>query len=266
MLQHVKEAGIASALQPAMCAVVDPAGRPPGPISEPPPHSILGLFAGAFRHRLHRHAPARRPQHPVPRRGLALSRRPRRWAWASLRPMAAPQPELRDYYRQARGAVTKKTEKENGKSPVELVTWQKRPPLLPIPSAPPSPPFSTPARTATGRASSRSPAPPPGRQDHRGQQPGAGPGGDRPPSPPDRWRPAQAAVTRNLSRRKRMGPERSSGWNQATRGIGSHGGQDGLPGPLPVARRYGGFQHLKPAPPRHAWWSFCNECGSSSTW
>ena len=34
------------------------------------------------------------------------------------------------YYRQARGAETKKTEKENRKSPVELVTWKRRPSVL----------------------------------------------------------------------------------------------------------------------------------------
>jgi hypothetical protein len=34
------------------------------------------------------------------------------------------------YYRQARGAETKTTEKENRKSPVELVTWKRRPSVL----------------------------------------------------------------------------------------------------------------------------------------
>jgi receptor protein-tyrosine kinase len=34
------------------------------------------------------------------------------------------------YYRQARSAETSKTEKENGKGPVELVTWQKKPSVL----------------------------------------------------------------------------------------------------------------------------------------
>ncbi len=129
MLQHVKEAGIASALHASNVRVVDPA-RPPTRPYKPSLllNSILGLFAGGFfgivfivmRSRADRsiQAPGEASLYlDVPELGVipsADAARSRSFA----------------YYRQARGAVTKKTEKENRKSPVELVTWQKRPSAL----------------------------------------------------------------------------------------------------------------------------------------
>jgi capsular exopolysaccharide synthesis family protein len=129
MLQHVKEAGIASALHASNVRVVDPA-RPPTRPYKPSLllNSILGLFAGGFfgivfivmRQRADRsiQSPGEASLYlDVPELGVIPS------ADAALS-------RSYGYYRQARGAVTKKTEKENGKSPVELVTWQKRPSAL----------------------------------------------------------------------------------------------------------------------------------------
>ena len=129
MLQHVKEAGIASALHASNVRVVDPA-RPPARPYKPNLllNSMLGLFAGGFlgivfivlRQRSDRsiQAPGEASLYlDVPELGVipsANAERSRSFA----------------YYRQARGAETRKTEKENLKSPVELVTWQKRPSAL----------------------------------------------------------------------------------------------------------------------------------------
>jgi capsular exopolysaccharide synthesis family protein len=129
MLQHVKEAGIASALHASNVRVVDPA-RPPARPYKPSLllNSMLGLFAGGFlgiafivmRSRADRsiQAPGEASLYlDVPELGVIPS------ADAALSRSFA-------YYRQARGAETKKPEKENLKSPVELVTWQKRPSAL----------------------------------------------------------------------------------------------------------------------------------------
>jgi capsular exopolysaccharide synthesis family protein len=129
MLQHVKEAGIASALHASNVRVVDPA-RPPARPYKPSLllNSMLGLFAGGFlgivfivmRQRADRsiQAPGEVSLYlDVPELGVIPS------ADAALSRSFA-------YYRQARGAESKKTEKENCKGPVELVTWQKKPSVL----------------------------------------------------------------------------------------------------------------------------------------
>ena len=129
MLQHVKEAGVASALHASNVRVVDPA-RPPMRPYKPNLvlNSILGLFAGGFfglvfivlRERADRsiQAPGEASLYlDVPELGVipaANSERSRRYG----------------YYRQVRSAETKTTEKENRKIPVELVTWKRRPSVL----------------------------------------------------------------------------------------------------------------------------------------
>src|SRR5665811_1580874 len=129
MLQHVKEAGIASALHASNIRVIDPA-RPPARPYKPSLllNSALGLLAGGFfgivfivlRERADRsiQSPGEASLYlDVPELGVIPS------ADAALSRSFA-------YYRQARGAETKKTEKENPKIPVELVTWQKKPSVL----------------------------------------------------------------------------------------------------------------------------------------
>ena len=129
MLQHVKEAGIASALHASNVRVVDPA-RPPARPYKPSLllNSILGLFAGGFfgivfivmRERADRsiQSPGEASLYlDVPELGVipsADAARSRSFA----------------YYRQARGAESKKTEKQNRKTPVELVTWKRQPSVL----------------------------------------------------------------------------------------------------------------------------------------
>lgn len=127
MLQHVKQAGVASALKASNVRVIDPA-RPPARPYKPSLvlNSILGLFFGASFGLvfiiLREHAD-RNIQSPgeaslyldVPELGVIPS------AGAALGRSYA-------YYRQARGAETR--EKENPESPVELVTWQRRPSVL----------------------------------------------------------------------------------------------------------------------------------------
>jgi capsular exopolysaccharide synthesis family protein len=129
MLQRVKEAGIASALHASNVRVVDPATPPAHPYKPNlVQNSILGLFAGGFfgilfiviRERADRsiQAPGEASLYlDVPELGVIPS-------------AAAECSRSFAYYRQARGAETSKTEKENGKIPVELVTWQKRPSVL----------------------------------------------------------------------------------------------------------------------------------------
>jgi capsular exopolysaccharide synthesis family protein len=127
MLQHVKEAGVASALHASNVRVIDPA-RPPMRPYKPNLllNSILGLFAGGFfgivfvvmRERADRsiQAPGEASLYlDVPELGVipsAHAERSRSFA----------------YYREVRG--TEKTEKEDLKTPVELVTWQRRPSAL----------------------------------------------------------------------------------------------------------------------------------------
>src|ERR1035438_7827286 len=129
MLQHVKEAAVASALHASNVRVVDPA-RPPTRPYKPNfvLNSVLGLLSGGFfgivfivlRERGDRsiQAPGEASLYlDVPELGVipsADAERSRSFA----------------YYHQARSAETKKTEKENRKSPVELVTWQRRPSVL----------------------------------------------------------------------------------------------------------------------------------------
>jgi succinoglycan biosynthesis transport protein ExoP len=129
MLQHVKEAGIASALHASNVRVIDPATPPARPYK--PSlflNSVLGLFAGGFfaivlivlRERADRsiQAPGEASLYlDVPELGVIPS-------------ADAARSQSFAYYRQARGAETKKTEKENRKSPVELVTWKSRPSVL----------------------------------------------------------------------------------------------------------------------------------------
>src|ERR1035437_267429 len=129
MLQHVKEAGIASALHASNVRVIDPATPPARPYK--PSlflNSVLGLFAGGFfaivlivlRERADRsiQAPGEASLYlDVPELGVLPS-------------VDAARSQSFAYYRQARGAETKKTEKENRKSPVELVTWKSRPSVL----------------------------------------------------------------------------------------------------------------------------------------
>jgi capsular exopolysaccharide synthesis family protein len=145
MLQHVREAGIASALHASNVRVVDPARAPTRPYK---PNlvlnSILGLFAGGFfglvfivlRERADRsiQGPGEAPLYlDVPELGVIPSAH-------------AERSQSFAYYRQARGAETKKTEKEKRrilalqydgrwhvrvqKSPVELVTWRRPPSVL----------------------------------------------------------------------------------------------------------------------------------------
>src|ERR1035438_10107760 len=129
MLQHVKEAGIASALHASNIRVIDPA-RPPARPYKPSllTNSILGLFAGGFfgivfivlRERADRSIQAPGEASlvlDVPELGVIPS-------------ADAARSQSFAYYRQARGAETKQTEKENRKSPVELVTWKRRPSVL----------------------------------------------------------------------------------------------------------------------------------------
>jgi succinoglycan biosynthesis transport protein ExoP len=129
MLQHVKEAGVASALHASNVRVVDPA-KPPIRPYKPSLflNSILGLFSGGFfglifivlRERADRsiQAPGEASLYlDVPELGVipsADAERSRSFA----------------YYRQGRGAETKTTEKENRQSPVELVTWKRQPSVL----------------------------------------------------------------------------------------------------------------------------------------
>ncbi|MBZ5586325.1 MAG: polysaccharide biosynthesis tyrosine autokinase [Acidobacteriia bacterium] len=129
MLQHVREAGIASALHASNVRVIDPA-RPPARPYKPSLvlNSMLGLFAGGFlgivfivmRERADRsiQAPGEASLYlDVPELGVipsANAERSRSFTW----------------YRQARAAETKKTEREIRNSPVELVTWQKGPSML----------------------------------------------------------------------------------------------------------------------------------------
>jgi capsular exopolysaccharide synthesis family protein len=129
MLQHVKQAGIASALQASNVRVVEPA-RPPGGPYKPNfvLNSIFGLFSGGFfglvfivlRERADRSikAPGEASLYlDVPELGVIPS-------------ADAARSQSFAYYRQARGAETKKAEKENRKSPVELATWKRRPSVL----------------------------------------------------------------------------------------------------------------------------------------
>jgi hypothetical protein len=128
MLQHVKEAESFPRCTPAMCGSSIP--RPPGGPYKPNLvlNSILGLLAGGFlgivfivmRERADRsiQSPGEASLYlDVPELGVipsANAERSRSFA----------------YYRQARGAETRKTERENRKIPVELVTWQRRPSVL----------------------------------------------------------------------------------------------------------------------------------------
>jgi capsular exopolysaccharide synthesis family protein len=129
MLQHVREAGIASALHASNVRVVDPA-RPPMRPYKPSLvlNSILGLFAGGFfgiifivmRAGADRsiQAPGEMPLYlDVPELGVIPS-------------AAAARSQSSAYYGQSRGAVTKKAEKENRKRPVELATWKRPPSVL----------------------------------------------------------------------------------------------------------------------------------------
>ena len=129
MLQHVKEAGVASALHASNARVIDPA-RPPLRPHKPilVLNSMLGLLSGGFfgivlivlRERADRsiQAPGEASLYlDVPELGVIPS------AGAALSQSSA-------YYRHARGAETKETEKENRKIPVELVTWKRRPSVL----------------------------------------------------------------------------------------------------------------------------------------
>jgi succinoglycan biosynthesis transport protein ExoP len=129
MLQHVKQAGVASALQASNVRVVDPARTPRGPYK--PSlflNSILGLFSGGFfglvfivlRERADRsiQSPGEASLYlDVPELGVIPS-------------ADAARSQSFAYYGQLRGAETKKAEKESRKSPVELVTWKKRPSVL----------------------------------------------------------------------------------------------------------------------------------------
>src|ERR1035441_5189898 len=129
MLQHVREAGIASALHASNVRVIDPA-RPPMRPYKPSLvlNSILGLFAGGFfgiifivmRAGADRsiQAPGEMPLYlDVPELGVIPS-------------AAAARSQSSAYYGQSRGAVTKKAEKENRKRPVELATWKSPPSVL----------------------------------------------------------------------------------------------------------------------------------------
>ena len=129
MLQHVKEAGVASALHASNARVIDPARAPLGPHK---PilvlNSALGLLSGGFfgivlivlRERADRsiQGPGEAALYlDVPELGVIPS------ASAALSQSSA-------YYRHARGAETKETEKENRKIPVELATWKRRSSVL----------------------------------------------------------------------------------------------------------------------------------------
>jgi capsular exopolysaccharide synthesis family protein len=129
MLQHVREAGIASALHASNVRVVDPA-RPPLRPYKPSLflNAVLGLFAGGFfglvfiviRERADRsiQAPGEAALYlDVPELGVIPS-------------ADAARSQNFAYYGQLRGAETKQAEKESRKSPVELVTWKKRPSVL----------------------------------------------------------------------------------------------------------------------------------------
>jgi capsular exopolysaccharide synthesis family protein len=129
MLQHVKEAGVASALHASNVRVVDPA-RPPARPYKPSLvlNAMLGLFSGGFfgivfivlRERADRsiQAPGEASLYlDVPELGVIPS-------------AGAERSRSFAYYRQGRGGETGKTEEENRKGPVELVTWQKRPSAL----------------------------------------------------------------------------------------------------------------------------------------
>ena len=126
LLQHVNEAGVASALHASNVRVIDPA-RPPLRPHKPnlPINFLLGLLAGGFfgivmivlRERADRtiQAPGEAARYlDVPELGVILS------VGAALSQSSA-------YYRHARGAETKEMERENRKIPVELVTWKRRP-------------------------------------------------------------------------------------------------------------------------------------------
>ena len=129
MLQHVKEAGIASALHASNVRVVDPATPPARPYKPSLLlNSMLGLFAGGFfgivfivmRERADRsiQAPGEASLYlDVPELGVipsADAERSRSFA----------------YHRQARVAAAAETKEAARKTPVELVTWQKRPSVL----------------------------------------------------------------------------------------------------------------------------------------
>ncbi len=129
MLQHVKEAGIASALHASNIRVVDPANPPLLPYK---PNlflnSLLGLFGGGFlgiifvvmRERADRsiQAPGEASLYlDVPELGVIPS-------------AAAERSRSFDYYRQTWSAEAKKSETENRKTPVELATWKRKPSVL----------------------------------------------------------------------------------------------------------------------------------------
>jgi capsular exopolysaccharide synthesis family protein len=129
MLQHVKQAGVASALHASNVRVVDPARAPRGPYK--PSlflNSILGLFSGGFfgivfivlRERADRsiQSPGEASLYlDVPELGVIPS-------------ADAARSQSFAYYRQAKGAETRATEKENRKIPVELATWKRRPSVV----------------------------------------------------------------------------------------------------------------------------------------
>ncbi len=129
MLQHVREAGIASALHASNVRVVDEALPPLRPYKPSLVlNSMLGLFAGGFfglvfivlRERADRsiQGPGEAPLYlDVPELGVIPSAR-------------AERSQSFAYYRQIRSAETKQAERENRKSPVELATWKRRPSVL----------------------------------------------------------------------------------------------------------------------------------------
>ena len=129
MLQHVKEAGIASALHASNVRVVDPA-RPPSKPYKPnlPLNAALGLCTGGFfgiALVFLRASADRTIQAPgeatlcldVPELGVIPS-------------VSAERARSFAYYRRGRSAEEKQADRESRKSPVELVTWQKRPSVV----------------------------------------------------------------------------------------------------------------------------------------
>jgi capsular exopolysaccharide synthesis family protein len=129
MLQHVKEAGIASALHASNVRVVDPA-RPPARPYKPnlPLNAALGLCTGGFLGLalVVMRASADRTIYGPGEASLCLD-----VPELGVIPSAnAERSRSFAYYRQGRSAEQKKAEKENRKSPVELATWQRRPSVL----------------------------------------------------------------------------------------------------------------------------------------
>jgi polysaccharide biosynthesis transport protein len=129
MLQHVKEAGIASALHASNVRVVDPA-RPPVKRYKPnlPLNAVLGLFTGGFLGiaLVFLRASADRAIYSPGEASLCLDV-PELGVIPSA---AAERARSFAYYRHGRSVESKRMEKENRKSPVELATWQRKPSAL----------------------------------------------------------------------------------------------------------------------------------------